>query len=144
MSKTNAFETDFAELVFNDVDLAGIGDATGLQGDPSSAGSLYAALFTVTPTESTPGTECSYGSYARVAIARSGAGWTIAGNNTSNTGVISFPTSTSGSETAVAVGIMAASSGTVLMYYNTLDSSISITVGVQPQFLANTLDVNES
>ena len=72
-SKTDAFETDVLEHIFQNVAIANIGDATGLPA--GTAGSLYIALFTTTPTDSTAGTECAFGAYARQAVARaSGAG----------------------------------------------------------------------
>ncbi len=143
MSKTNAFETDFSKLIFTDVALTGIGDATGLRSDPASAGNLQAALYTVPPTESTPGTECDYTSYARVDVVRSAAGWTVSGNNTSNAAAIQFPNCTGGTNTALAVGILAGA-GIQLLYYGVLDSSLSISTGVQPQFAIGDLDINEA
>jgi hypothetical protein len=142
MSKVNTFETDVLELVFNNAPLTGLGDGSGLQAS-TPAGSLYVHLYTVAPTESTPGTVCSYGGYSQVAVARSSAGWTVSGNNVSNTSAITFPTCTSGTETAVAVGVCFVTSSTTILYYANLDSSLSISVGVQPQFLAGELDINE-
>mgnify|MGYP000650276063 CR=1 FL=1 len=80
MSKGNTFENDLLLLIFNNTDAALIGDATGLRGS-STAGSLYVSLHTGDPGEAGNQTtnECAYGSYARVAVARSGAGWTVSG-----------------------------------------------------------------
>jgi len=144
MSKVNTFETDWLELVFNNTALANIGDSGGLRA-ASTAGSLYVALYTVSPTENTTGTECSYTSYDRVAVARSGAGWTVSGDTADNTSAIQFPQATGGSETAVAVGINAMDyPSDTLLYYGALDSNISISAGVQPEFQAGDLDVTES
>jgi len=145
MSKTNAFETDFSELIFNDTAISGIGDAVGLRSDPVSAGTLQVALYKqgLGPTESTPGTECDYGGYLRVSVARSGAGWTVSGNNTSNAGAVQFPQCSSGTNTADYVGIHAGG-GSQLLYYAQLDSSLSISVGVTPQFAIGALDINEN
>jgi hypothetical protein len=42
MSKSNTFENDLLQLIFNNVDIADIGDAGGLQ-NSATAGSLYIA-----------------------------------------------------------------------------------------------------
>lgn len=141
-SKRDAFETDILELIFNNTALANIGDAGGLQ--PSVvAGSLYIALYTVAPTDSTPGTECIYTGYARVAVARSGVGWTISGNNCSNTALVSFPQCTAVPETAVAFAILTALTGGDMLYWGELTSSYAINIGVTPKFTIGELDVNE-
>ena len=45
MSKSNSFETAILGLIFNNTDIAGIGDAGGLQ-NSAAAGSLYVSLHT--------------------------------------------------------------------------------------------------
>ncbi len=84
MSKTNAFENSLLLLVFNNTDIANIGDAAGLQ-NSAAAGSLYVSLHTADPNEAGSQTtsEVAYTSYARVAVARSGAGWTVTANSVS-------------------------------------------------------------
>ncbi len=84
MSKTNSLENSLLLHIFNNSDIANIGDATGLRGS-STAGSLYVSLHTGDPGEAGDQTtnECAYTSYARVAVARSGAGWTVTGNSVS-------------------------------------------------------------
>ena len=85
MSKSNTFENELLLHIFNNSAIALIGDASGLQ-PSATAGSLYVALHTGDPGEAgTAATsECAYTSYARVAVARSGAGWTVAGNAVTN------------------------------------------------------------
>ena len=85
MSKSNTFENDILQLIFNNVDIADIGDAGGLQ-NSATAGSLYVALHTSDPGEAgnAATNESAYTSYARVAVARSGAGWTVSGNSATN------------------------------------------------------------
>lgn len=85
-SATNAFETKVLEHIFQNADIANIGDAGGLQ-NSASAGNLYVALFTAAPSDSAAGTECNYTSYARVAVERSASGWTVSGANYSGTQV---------------------------------------------------------
>jgi len=92
MSKTNVFENDLLQLVFNNVDITLIGDAAGLQ-NSAAAGNLYISLHTAEPGEAADQTtnETAYTNYARVAVARSVAGWTVAGNQVSNAGLVTFP-----------------------------------------------------
>lgn len=136
MSKTNSLENALLLLIFNNTNIANIGDATGLRGS-STAGSLYLSLHTADPGEAGNQTtsECNYTSYARVALARSGSAWVVTGNSVSPAAVVSFPASTGGSDqTATYVGIGTASSGTgVLLYRGILTPSLAITTGVTPE-----------
>jgi len=145
MSKGNTFENDLLLLIFNNTDIADIGDASGLQ-NSATAGSLYVALHTGDPGEGGNATtsEAAYGSYARQAVARSGAGWTVSGNSVSNTALVQFPECTSGSETISHVSITTASSGTSkLLYKGALTASRSVSSGIQPQFAIGALSVTE-
>lgn len=135
MSKTNSWENGLMLLVFNNTNFALVGDATGLRGS-STAGSLYVSLHTGDPGEAGSQTtsECAYGSYARVAVARSGAGWTVSSNSVSPAATITFPEATSGTETATHFGIGTDSSGAgVLLYKGTVTPNISIVTGVTPR-----------
>jgi hypothetical protein len=135
MSKGNTFENDLLLLIFNNTNAANIGDATGLRGS-STAGSLYVSLHTGDPGDggSQTTSECAYGSYARVAVARSGAGWTVTGASASPAANIDFPAAASGTETAThfAIGTDASGAGKVL-YSGTISPNISISAGVQPR-----------
>jgi hypothetical protein len=145
MSKGNTFENDLLLLIFNNTNAADIGDATGLRGS-SSAGSLYVCLHTADPGEAGNATtnECAYTSYARVAVARSGAGWTVTGNAVTNAALIQFPQCTGGSETATHFSITVASSSTSkILYKGALSASLAISSGIQPQFAAGELDGTE-
>jgi hypothetical protein len=145
MSKGNTWETELLTLVFNNTDAALIGDATGLRGS-STAGSLYVSLHTGDPGEAGTQTtsECAYTSYARVAVARSGAGWTVSGNTVTNAALIQFPQCTGSSETAThfAIGTASTSTGKIL-YKGALSASLAISSGIQPQFGAGDLDGTE-
>lgn len=145
MSKTNTWENDLLKLVFNNTDAALIGDATGLRGS-SAAGNLYVSLHTADPGEAGDQTtnEIAYTSYARVAVARSGAGWTVATNTVTNAAAITFPQCTGGSGTATHFGIGTASSGAgKLLYKGALTSSLAISNGITPEFAAGDLDGSE-
>ena len=145
MSKGNTWENDLMLLVFNNTDAALIGDATGLRGS-STAGSLYVSLHTGDPGEagSQTASECAYTSYARVAVARSGAGWTVSANAVTNAALVQFPQCTGGSETATYFAIGTASSGAgKVLYSGALNASLAISSGIQPQFSAGEIDGTE-
>lgn len=145
MSKGNTFENDLLQLLFNNVDIADIGDAAGLQ-NSAAAGSLYLALHTGDPGEAgnAQTNECAYGSYARIAVARTVGGWTVAGNQASNAALAQFPECTSGSETITHVSITTAGSGaTKILYSGALTASRSVSSGIQPQFAIGALTVTE-
>jgi hypothetical protein len=144
MSATNAFETALLQLYFNNDDHANVGDAAGLQ-NSASAGSFYVSLHTGDPGETGSQTtsEANYTSYARVAVARSSGGWTVSGNNASNTAAINFPPATGGSSTVTHFGIGSDSSGAGnLFFYGALGASRAITNGITPSFAIGELDVN--
>jgi hypothetical protein len=145
MSKGNTFENDLLLLIFNNTNAADIGDATGLRGS-STAGSLYVSLHTGDPGEGGDQTtsETSYTSYARVAVARSGAGWTVTGNAVANAALVQFPQCTGGTATLThfAVGVASSSTGKIL-YKGALSSSLAVSSGIQPQFAAGDLDITE-
>lgn len=145
MSKSNTFENDLLQLIFNNVDIADIGDAGGLQ-NSAAAGSLYLALHTGDPGEAGNATtsEAAYGSYARVAVARTVGGWTVATNTATNAALAQFPECSSGSETITHVSITTASSGaSKILYSGALTASRAISTGIQPQFAINALTVTE-
>jgi hypothetical protein len=144
MSATNAFETSLLSHIFANANIANVGDATGLRGS-STAGSLYVSLHTADPGETGDQTtsEATYTSYARVAVARSGAGWTVSGNNASNAAAVTFPAATGGSNTITHFGIGTDSSGTGnLLFKGALSASLAVSSGITPSFAIGELDVN--
>ena len=144
MSGTNTLENSLLLLIFNNTAFAGVGDAGGLAGS-AVAGSLYVSLHTGDPGEAGSQTtsECAYTSYARVAVARTSGGWTVSGNNASNTAAVTFPTATGGTETATHFGIGTDASGAgTLLFKGALSASIAISNGIQPTADAGELDVS--
>ena len=122
--------------------MANIGDASGIQ--PSAvAGNLYIALYTTDPTDADSGTEATYTSYARQAVVRSAVGWTVSGNNVSNAGVITFPTSTGGSNTVTHFAVRTAVLGGDLVGSNVLGSSLVVTSAKTPKFTIANINVTE-
>ena len=141
MSKSNAHENSYLLLLFNNTDFALIGDAGGLQ-NSATAGSLYFSLHTGDPGEAGDQTtsEVTYTSYARVAVARSGAGFTVSTNTVSLVSNVTFPAGTGGSGTATHWGLGASSSGAgVLLYKGSISPSIVCGSGVTPQLTAGTV-----
>lgn len=144
MSATNAFETALLTLYFNNTDHANIGDASGLQSS-ASAGSFYISLHTGDPGETGDQTtsEATYTDYARVAVARSGSGWTVSGNAVSNAAEIAFPTASGGSNTITHFGVGSDSSGTGNLFFKgALGTSRDVSSGVTPSFAIGDLDVS--
>lgn len=136
MSMSNVAETALLNLYFNNTAAANIGDASGLQ-PSATAGSFYIALHTADPGEAGDQTtnEAAYTSYARVAVARSGAGWTVSGNAVSNAALVQFPLCTGGSATTThfSIGTAASGAGSIILK-GALSSTLSVNNGIQPQF----------
>ncbi len=136
MSKGNTFENELLLHIFNNSDIALIGDATGLRGS-TTAGSLYYSLHTADPGEAGTQTtsETAYTGYARVAGARSGAGFTVTGNSVSPAANVDFGECTASPGAALthfAIGTASTSTGKVL-YKGTLTPNITMAVGVIPR-----------
>lgn len=142
MSKGNTFENDILLLIFNATGIANIAD----NATSSPLTNLFVSLHTADPGEAGNQTtnEATYGGYARVAVARSGSGWTVTGNAVENAALVQFPQCTSGTNTITHVGVGTASSSTgKLLYKGALTSSLAVSTGIQPQFAAGALDITE-
>jgi hypothetical protein len=137
MSKGNTFENDWLKLIFNATAIANIAD----NASSSPLTNLYVALHTDDPGEAgTASTnECTYTSYARVAVARTDSGWTVTDNSVSPVAAITFPQATGGSETATHFSVTVASSGaSKILYSGTVTENIVISSGVQPELSTST------
>jgi hypothetical protein len=135
MSKADGWENALLLLLFNNTNAANIGDATGLRGS-TTAGNLYLSLHTADPGESgnQMTSEIGYTSYARAAVTRSAAGFTVTANSVALTTEVSFPAGTGGSGTASYFGIGTAASGAgTLLYSGTVTPNIVCGNGVTPQ-----------
>ena len=137
MSKSNTFENSLLLHIFNNADIANIGDATGLRGS-TTAGSLYWALHTADPGEagSAVTSETAYTGYARVAGSRSGStGFTVTGSSVSPTANVDFGECTGAAGTALThFSIVNTSSGAgIILYSGTLTPNITMAVGVIPR-----------
>jgi hypothetical protein len=146
MSASNAFENDIALLLFNNTNIANAGDATGIRGS-TTAGSIYVALHTADPGEAgTQATsEATYTGYARVAVARSGAGWTVSGTaptQAANAAAVTFGPCTAGTNTITYFSVGLETSGaTRLLASGALTASLAVSSGITPSFSIGALTV---
>ena len=137
MSFSNQFEADILGLIFNATAITGLAD----NASASPLTNLYVALHTADPGEggNQATSEVSYTGYARVAVQRTGAGWTLAGQTISPTAVIEFGEMTAGTAgTAVyaSVGTAASGAGKVIVR-GALSPTIPFQVGTVPRIRAN-------
>lgn len=135
-------------LIFNNTNWANVGDATGLRSS-TTAGSLYVGLSTGTLSDASTQTttQAAYGSYSRVAVARSGAGWTVtqvAGSGAAtaaNAAAVTFPAASSGSETETdfTVGLASGTGAGDNLYWGALTASLAVSTGITPSFAIGAL-----
>lgn len=100
---------------------------------------VYAALYTVAPTQSGGGTEVSGGSYARTAVT---FGAPSNGVST-NSAPVTFPAATAGWGIVVAVAIFDNTVGGNMLYYGTLGTSKQVDNGDTASFAATSLSITE-
>lgn len=114
MSLGNTFENDLQKLIFNGTAIAGLADNAAA----GALASLFVALHTADPGEAGDQTtnEAAYGAYARVAVARTGAGWVVTADSVSPAAQIEFPAATGGNESEMffSVGVAAAGASKIL------------------------------
>lgn len=145
-SKADTWENGVLDLLFTNEDFTLVGDAGGLRGSVT-AGSLYISLHTADPGEAGDQTtnEIGYTNYARVAVARSTAQWTVTANAVTNDNDVTFPTCgvTGGTATHFGIGTDTSGAGK-LLYSGALSASLVISDGITPEFAAGDIDVTES
>ena len=141
MSATNAFEDKILRLYLENADAANIGDVGGLRGSVV-AGSLFVSLHTADPGEVGDQTtsESAYTNYARVAVARSVAGWTIAAGVGDNDAAITFPLCGATGSTITHHALGSATSGVGNRDMNGT-SALTVSNGITPQFAIGALDI---
>lgn len=134
MSKSNTLENQMVALLFNGTAL------------PWSNSNLFVALHTADPGEAGDQTtnEATYTGYARVSVARDNGGWTVSGNQASNTAEITFGECTAGSNTITHVSVgLVVSGASQILYKGALTASIAISNLITPRFPAGTLVMQE-
>ena len=142
MSKGNTTENDVLALIFNKTLAAHLGvlDTTG-------NANVYIGLHTADPTETGDQTssEATYGNYGRIAAARTVGGWTVSGNQAKNAALIQFATCNGGTNTIthVVIGTVASAGAGQILYSGALNDDLAVSNGIQPQFAAEALVVEE-
>ena len=143
MAGTNAFNQDVLQLIFEAQAIANLADNAGT----SPLTNLYISLHTASPGETGDQTtnEATYTSYARVAVARTAAGWTVTNADPAvcdNDSAITFAEATGGSNTITNWGIGSSASGAgVLYFHGAFDSSLAVSTGITPEIAAGELNI---
>ena len=144
MPKSTATCNSILALIFNATAWADIAqnDGSGPLTD------LYLSLHTADPGVGNNQTtnETAYTNYVRIAVERTTSGWDVpASGATANAALAQFAQCgvTGATLTHVAIGTAASGAGTVL-YAGALSSSLAVANGIQPQFAAGSLDVQET
>ena len=143
MPKSTTFSNDIALLIFNATAIANLAD----NASASPATNLYLSLHTSSPGIGGAQTtnETAYTNYARIAITRNGAGWTVASGGATNAALAQFPQCGASGATITHVAIGTASSGAgKVLYAGALSASLAVANLIQPQFAASALTATES
>jgi hypothetical protein len=137
MAKSTTFSNDLELFIFN---------ATALS-DFSGLANVYVSLHTADPgiAGSQLTNETAYTNYGRIAVARSGAGWTVATGSATNAAPVTFTACgvTGATITHVAIGLATSGAGKVF-YAGQLNSPLVVVNGIIPAFAAGALTVTES
>lgn len=132
MSKGDVFENEWLRLIFNATPIPNLADNAAT----APLTSLFVALHTADPGEAgvQSTSEAAYTGYARVAVARTTAGWTVTGNSVSPAAEIAFPAGTGGGGTATHWSVGVASTGTTkVLYRGTISPNIVMGSGITPR-----------
>ena len=136
-AKSKAFENALMKFVFQAVDMEGL--ATSPVGAVTN---LWIGLHTADPGETgnQNTSEVAYTGYARVAIARSPAGWNVVQNVANPVVPVEFgemTAGTAGNATHASIGTLGNGTGMVL-YRGALTPPIPFSVGVTPRMRTTT------
>jgi hypothetical protein len=143
MAKSTTFSNDLILLIFNGTNISLIADNTVT----SPLTNLYLALHTSDPGVGGAQTtnETSYTNYVRIAVARTGGGWSVASGAASNVAAATFATcgASGATITHVSIGTLVSGAGKVL-YAGVLNSPLVVVNGVIPSFAGGALTATES
>lgn len=130
--KSDYLEDEILDLVLGD-------------GAFSQPATVYVALFTVTPSDSGGGTECTGGSYARAAVTNNATNWPAASSGAkANGAAITFPSPTGDWGVVVAFGIFDASTNGNLLYWGAITPNKTVNDSdPAPEFAVGDLDITE-
>lgn len=136
MSKSNTFENDLLLLLFNNTAIADIGDVGGLRAT-ATPGTFWVSLHTADPGEAGTAvtSETGYTGYARVSVARSGAGFVVTASSVSPAANTDFGECSAAAGGPIThFGIVNTASGAgKLLYSGTVTPNITMAVGVIPR-----------
>ena len=135
--KGNTWINDYFKLLFNGTAVATIADNAA----STPLTNLYVSLHTADPTAAgnQSSNEAAYTSYARVAVSRSGTGWTVTAQTVMPTNTITFPACTGGNPVVAYFGVGTLASGSGKLFYTgPLTPNISVSIGVTPQITSTT------
>lgn len=151
MNASKTFSLNFLKLLFQNLAIAGIGDAAGLQ-PSAAAGNLYLRFCTdaVAVDADTLGTECAYTGYVAggVAIPRSEAAWNVTYDDVNLKAVVNavaeivFGDCTGAPENAKYVELWVNNTGNTIaerITFYELPAPIAITAGMTPRIQAGLL-----
>jgi hypothetical protein len=135
MPKANVTRNDFVKFIANSVAM------------PSYGGTLYAHFHTADPglTGTSSTNEVSYTGYARVAVDRSGSGFTICdpngtpnanGTSFKNAAEITFPECTGVSDDVIITHLSLCNNSGQILYSAALTASIRVTNLITPRVVA--------
>jgi len=132
----STFENDQLKLIYNATAIANVAD----NASSSPLTNISVALHTADPSSGNQSTnETTYGSYARVSVARTSGGWTVTGNSVSPAAVITFPTCTSGTATITHFSTGPTGGGsTKIFHWGTVSPNIAVSSTVAPQLTTST------
>ena len=144
MAKGTTFDSDLLKLIFQATAIANLADNAAT----SPLTNLYVSLHVGDPSAGNQNTsETVYTGYARVAVSRNSAGWTVTGANATNAGATTFPAcngATGNTVTHVAIGKNATGVAGEVYYAGALTSNLAISNGITPSFAGGNLTITES
>lgn len=142
MSKGNTFETDLLALIFNATAIANLADNAAT----APLTNIAVALHTADPGEggTMATSETAYTGYARISVARTTGGWTVASGSVSPVANIDFGECTASPGAAITHFSVGPTGGgtTKIFYSGTVTPNITMAVGVIPR-LKTTSTVTE-
>jgi len=149
MAASNTLENDLLAFIFNNTSFDVFDQTVSATGSP---GNIYVRLFTSSTGLETDdldndSDEANYTNYSPVSTARSSSDWTVSGNSVTNASAITFPRATGGSSiiTHVALcstdGDIGGSTTVDVLFWGILDSSLTVSDDVIPEFPAGSLTI---
>lgn len=112
-------------------------NATLVNGQSYAAGNVYAALYSVAPTDSTSGTELSGSNYSRQQVT-----FTVSSGTATSNVTVTFGAASATWNTAVAWAILDASSAGNILYYSTLSPAQTVLNGNSLTFASGDITIS--